>query len=81
MVHSLRTVSPFAIAHTFCASARKSSFYWRCLLKQRYFCAAYNFAGNADLGTGYWNPKRRVGRGKRAFSVSQPLFVYNSVGR
>ena len=55
---SIKDGVPFATAHTFCASGdglRKSS------LKQRYFCAAYKFAGNADLGKVYWDPKRKLG--------------------
>ena len=31
------------------------------VLQPRYFCAVYNFAGKADLGRGYWNPKRKLG--------------------
>ena len=29
--------------------------------KTEYFCAVYNHAGKADLGKGYWNPKRKSG--------------------
>ena len=35
--------------------------YQRCLLKQRYFCAVYKYAGKVDLGKGCWNPKRNLG--------------------
>ena len=57
---ALRTVPPFATAHKFCASRddpRKSGFFTRrCLLKQRYFCTVYNYAGKADLGKNAWLP-------------------------
>ena len=55
---------PFAIAHMFCASrdgSKKSGLYRRCLLKERYFCAVYGYAGTADLCKGNWNPKRKLG--------------------
>ena len=55
---ALRTVPTLATAHTFCAfryGLEKSGFYRRCLLKGRYFCAVYNYAGKADLCKG--NPK------------------------
>ena len=33
----------------------------RCLRKQRYFYAVYNYAGKADLGKAYCNPNRKLG--------------------
>ena len=33
----------------------------RCLLKQRYSYAVYNYTGKAGLGKGYWNAKRKLG--------------------
>ena len=35
--------------------------YRRCLVKLRYFCAVYKYAGNADRGKGYWDIKRKFG--------------------
>ena len=29
--------------------------------KTEIYCAVYNYAGKADLGKGYWNPKRKLG--------------------
>ena len=32
-----------------------------CLLRQRYFCAVYNYARKTFLSIGYWDPKRKLG--------------------
>ena len=32
----------------------------RCLLIQQYFCAVYDFAGEADVSKGYWSPHRTL---------------------
>ena len=61
----LRTVPTFATAHTFGAFfffwmvRKRWVSKWRCLLEQRYFCAVYNYVGEADLGKDYWNQKRK----------------------
>ena len=47
-------------AHLGMVRETRVSYRW-CLLKQRYFCAVYNYAGKADLGRGYWYPRRKVG--------------------
>ena len=31
------------------------------MLKQRYFCAVFKYAGKADLDKGYWDTKRKLG--------------------
>ena len=55
----LRTVPPFATAYTFCASLkRKTGFFMGLPAKTEIF---YDYAGKADLGKGYWNPKRKLG--------------------
>ena len=56
----LRTVPPFATAHTFCASRdgpRKSNFLTAMPAKTQALCAVYNYARKADLS----NPKRKLG--------------------
>ena len=61
---TLRAVPTIATAHTFCASRdgpRKSCFLTVVHHKKDIFCAVYNYAGKADLGKGYWNPKRKLG--------------------
>ena len=50
-----------------------------CLLKQRYFCAVYNYAGKADLGKGYWNPKRKLGVTMHFSEIIKLQFGKNSI--
>ena len=56
-------------AHTFCTSRngqRKSGFL-QCLLKQRYFCAVYNYAGKMILA-------RVIGIRKENWGYNHALF-------
>ena len=32
----------------------------RCLLIKKYFCIGFDYAGKADLSTGYWNSERKL---------------------
>ena len=54
----LRTVTPFATAHTFCASrdVLRSS-----LLIKGHFCTVYNCTGKADLRKRHRYPERKLG--------------------
>ena len=57
-------VPAFTTAHTFCASrdgVQKSGFLTVVPVKTEIFCPVYNYVGKADLGKGYWNPKRKLG--------------------
>ena len=60
----LRTVSTFATAHTFCAS-RDGPRKW-CLLKQRYFCAVYNYAEKSKSCKGLLESEKKI-RGNHAY--------------
>ena len=64
----------FATAHTFCASCdgpRKLGFLTAVLAKTfRYFACFYNYVEKADLGKGYWNPKRKLGVATHFFSFN-----------
>ena len=60
---TLRTVPTFATTHRFCASRdglRKSGFLTEVPAKTKIFFAVHNYAGKADTGKGYWNPKGKV---------------------
>ena len=46
----------------------------RGLLKQRYFSKVYNYAGKADFGKGYWNPKRKLGVTTRFSEITKLQF-------
>ena len=53
-----------ATPHTFCAfrdAPKKSSFLTVVPAKTHIFCATYNCVGKADIGKGFWNPKRKLG--------------------
>ena len=64
-------MSPFATAHTFCASRdgpRKSGFLTAVPAKTEIFFVAYNYAGKADLGNsqGLLESEKEI-RADRAF--------------
>ena len=62
----LRTVPPFVIAHTFCASRDIRVSFRNLPTNQQHFWAAYDYVEKEDLSKGYQNPKRKLG-GNHAF--------------
>ena len=71
----LRTVPIIVIAHKFCASRDTRISYRRCLLIQKYFCAAQKYSDKAELSKCSWYPKRKLGVTTHFSEIIKPQFA------